>query len=77
MLLPKDTNPEYTTYYHGAVIASVINNSIEDQIDFIDLFEEVKKSYNLSLQSFIFALDWLFVLGSIKLNDIGRIEKCF
>lgn len=77
MLLPKDTNPKYTTYYHGAVIASVIKEFREKQIDFIDLFEEVKKSFKLSLQSFIFALDWLFVLGSIRLNDTGKIERCF
>lgn len=77
MLLPKDINPVNTLYFNGALAINAMNSSGTSTIDFFDLFEKLKASNKISFQSYIFALDWLFLIGSIKLGESGKIEKCF
>lgn len=77
MLLPKDINPINTLYFNGALAINTMNSTPKKSIDFFELYEKLKASNNLSFQSYIFALDWLFLIGSIKLGTYGKIEKCF
>jgi hypothetical protein len=77
MLLPEDINPTNTLYYNGAIAINAINSSELKNIDFFELYEKLKASNQISFQSYIFALDWLYLLGSIKLGSNGKIEKCF
>jgi hypothetical protein len=77
MLLPKDTNPKNTVYYNGALTLNVIKESDKKTFDSFDLYEKLKQYYNLSFQSYLFALDWLFLIGAIKLAKNGKMEKCF
>ena len=77
MLLPKDINPTNTLYFNGALAIKAMNSSDTKTIDFFELYEKLKASNQISFQSYIFALDWLYLIGSIKLGGHGKIEKCF
>lgn len=77
MLLPRDTKPEKTAYFNGALIIKALESRAPVTVDFFELFGEIKRDHGISLQAFIYALDWLFLLGSIKLAGNGEIEKCF
>lgn len=77
MLLPKDINPTNTVYYNGALALSVLEGSGNTKFDFLELYSKVRLRKDISLQSYVLSLDWLFILGSIKLDHNGKIEKCF
>jgi hypothetical protein len=77
MLLPRNTSPLNTSYYFGAIITAILESTDEASIEFLTLFEETKSRCMISMQSFILALDWLYILGSIKADNTGNIKKCF
>lgn len=77
MLLPKDINPVNTLYFNGALAINAMNSTTAQSIDFFELYERLKVSNRLSFQSYIFALDWLYLIGCIKHGTKGKIEKCF
>jgi hypothetical protein len=77
MLLPQDINPTNTLYFNGALAINAMNSTDEKSIDFFELYKKLKASNQISFQSYIFALDWLYLIGSIKLGRQGKIEKCF
>lgn len=77
MLLPKNTNPAFSTYYYGAIVLAVLKSEQEDEFDFLELFQNVSLIEKMSIKAFTLALDWLYLLGSVKMSDIGKIEKCF
>ena len=72
MLMPNDTNPKKSLFYIGGLILRTIksNNYTLDQI-YIYLNQEENVSYQL----LILALDWLFILGAISVEN-GGIIKC-
>lgn len=75
MILPVDINPTNSLYFTGGLILEKVES--QNSFDFFDLFNKTKESRNISLQSFILALDWLFLVGSIELDNKGKIIKCF
>jgi hypothetical protein len=77
MLLPKNTNPSFSLYYYGAIVLRHLE-SVEDlYFDFLKLYYDVNAGEKISMQSFTLTLDWLYLIGSIKFSDEGRIQKCF
>lgn len=77
MLLSRDIKPTNNIYFNGAIVLKVIENIKSNSIEFLELYELVKARHTMSLQTFILSIDWLFLLGSIKTNRQGEIEKCF
>ncbi|MDR1747873.1 MAG: hypothetical protein LBR47_02305 [Spirochaetaceae bacterium] len=77
MIVSKNTHPERDLYYLGAKTIEVLNSSIQEEWDFLDLFAEVNTREKISLNLFSLVLDWLFILGVIRLNEKGEIRKCF
>lgn len=77
MLLPKDINPINTVYYNGSVALKALKATSEKTVDFVELFQVVQKTDKITFQSYILSLDWLFLVGSIRLAPDGKIEKCF
>ncbi len=75
MLLPQDINPINSLYFTGGLILGKVESKIS--FDFFELYDKTKESRNISMQSFILALDWLFLLGSIGMDKNGKITKCF
>lgn len=76
MILNRDLNPQYCGYYIGAIILNEIKNSQCNSIDFMDLYMRIKIKHDVSIFSFSFALDWLFLIGAVKVEQ-GLIKKCF
>ncbi|NRB11305.1 MAG: hypothetical protein HRU35_06830 [Rickettsiaceae bacterium] len=76
MIINKNFHPEQSLYYWGAVVLDVIKTFADKSIDYLTIYEEVKKEYNISFELFSLTLDWLFILGTIE-NKKGRIKKCF
>ena len=77
MILPKDINPVNTLYFNGALVIKSLEQTNSEDIDFFELYKKLRESNQLSFQSYIFAIDWLYLLGSVKINNKGLLEKCF
>jgi len=79
MIVNKDIHPERKIYYLGALILDAIKQSKAKEIDFFDTYQKVNchSKTKISIMLFTLALDWLYLLGIIKNNNQGRIEKCF
>lgn len=78
MIIGQDIHPERSLYYWGSLILGMLGSTDESvgEINPIFLFEELKNSHNISFESYLLALDWLFILGAIE-GKRGSIKKCF
>jgi hypothetical protein len=45
-------------------------------VDYLSIYEGLRKEENISSEIFFLTLDWLFLLGAIKLEE-GVVSKCF
>ena len=77
MIVSKDINPERDVYYLGAKVIEILSNKNNPSINYIDVFEELKLSEDVSITLFILVLDWLYLSGAISKIEKGRIVKCF
>ncbi len=77
MIVNRNTNPEKDLYYLGGKVIELLNYSNNTKFDFLSLFQEMNKHYNISINLFSLVLDWLFILGVIRNGKKGAIEKCF
>ncbi|EKD25226.1 MAG: hypothetical protein ACD_80C00101G0002 [uncultured bacterium (gcode 4)] len=77
MFLDKDTNPTNDIYYIGALILDVLGKEQSKMVDFFDIYQHLVKTQKVTVNLFIFALDWLFLIGLIKKGNKGYLEKCF
>jgi len=77
MILPKEIKPEKSLYVIGARILKILEEYHLGVIDVYLLYELFKsENKNISFNYFMYALDWLFIIDSIKLKDT-KIQKCF
>jgi hypothetical protein len=77
MIVSKDINPIRDTYYLGAKIIEVIENSDVENHDFISIYEVLKYREKISFSLFALTLDWLYIIGAIDKPTNGKIIKCF
>ncbi|WP_420843397.1 ABC-three component system middle component 6 [Leptospira alstonii] len=77
MLVSNDMNPSNSIYLVAAKILQILNDESEVKVDLLDLYSRLVKLHKTSMQLYILALDWLFLLGKIKKNQEGKIDKCF
>ena len=76
MIISKDIKPERQIYHLGAMLLKVLHDTPSGNIEVFDLFEHMNNNETVSVNAFIFTLDWLFLLGAIT-NDRGLVVKCF
>ena len=76
MILGKDIRPERKIYYLGSLVIDVLNGYPKKEFDFFDVYRDINERMTISMNSFVLALDWLFILGLIRFKT-GSIEKCF
>ncbi len=74
MLIPDNIHPKNTIYYNGAFVLKSLQD--KDNMDFIDLYQDVKKKCNISFSLFILCLDWLFLINVAELNNEGVVKLC-
>lgn len=72
MIINKDINPERQIYYISSLILKELKNK---NSNFFEIYSNLKKKTNLSINLFVFSIDWLFLLGIIKIEK-GEILKC-
>lgn len=75
MLLPKDINPENSIYYYGSLVLERLLSIPHREEDIINLYHFVKTN-NISITSFSLTLDWLYLIGAVKINDKGKVILC-
>ncbi len=77
MILGKDINPENNIYYIGSLVIQALKQQNNSKYDFLELFSLIDNNQNkISINSYSMALNWLFILGVIKIEK-GSIKKCF
>ncbi len=75
MIIGKDVHPERKIYYLSALVLKSISESSTKNINILSIYEELRETKIVSLNTFTLALDWLFLLGAINYEN-GYIEKC-
>ena len=69
-----DSDPKINPINIGATILNKMATSDFTQIDIEELYEVINHEFGSSYEVFAYALDWLFVIGAINLNENGLIE---
>lgn len=73
MLLPDNIHPEHSIYYNGALVLKVLLQ--KKKLELFELYQEVKKTTNMSFPIFILCLDWLYLINIAELKE-GNIALC-
>ena len=77
MIASKDIHPERDVYYLGAKVINILSNKNTSTKNYIDVFEELNRSENVSICLFTLVLDWLYISGAVSGMENGIIVKCF
>ncbi|HRB70561.1 MAG TPA: hypothetical protein PK776_01800 [Flavobacterium sp.] len=80
MLLPQDITPEKSLYVIGGRIIDTFNYINRAVIDIKILYSsyiEKFKQEDLSFSYFLYALDWLYLIGFVEIYNNTKIKRCF
>ncbi|AZI67471.1 hypothetical protein EIB71_07220 [Kaistella daneshvariae] len=77
MIVNKNINPERDLYYLGGKVIEILDNSNNAKFDYFELYSTLIKNHDISINLFTLVLDWLFILGAVKKDKKGLLEKCF
>lgn len=74
LLLDKNAEPKKTIFYLSVIVYNLILKGIVNiESLYIELQKVIKDEINYNF--FILALDFLFLLDKIKINDEGELEN--
>lgn len=77
MIINNVTEPKKSLYIIGAYIIDIINQSEQNSIDPIDLYNiYIIYINNISINYFYLALDWLYMIELINVDHVGNIKLC-
>jgi hypothetical protein len=68
LIVSKDINPQNTIYFLGAQLLNVLFDN-DGESDFISAFQVINNQKKISVSLFTLAVDWLFLLGLIELDQ--------
>ncbi len=74
MLLPINIDPRNSLYYYGAIVLCELKK--RPSFDLMTLFSLCKNRSNVSFESFLLTLDWLFLIRIIETNGKGELKLC-
>jgi hypothetical protein len=78
MILPRDIKPEYSLYFIGGQLLETIKKQNTKEFDLLDLYQShTNKNFDCSFNQYLLAIDWLYLLDLVSLNNKGQLEKCF
>jgi len=69
-----DSDPMLNPIYLGASILNEFHCSSYTEIKIESLYMIIKDKFDTSYEVFAVALDWLFVIGIIDINENGLLE---
>ena len=73
MILNKDINPEYSLYHVGSYILEMLIE-MDKKSSFSVLYNAVYSENKTTVNLFSLALDWLYVIDAIYLDEKGVIR---
>ena len=73
MILNQNFNPDRQVYYLGARLLEIIPRS--NPIVFFDAYQALQDIEKISMSLFMLIVDWLYLLGAIKLEQ-GKLLRC-
>ena len=76
MILNQDIKPEKQAYYLGSKILFVLKDEPSEQVQLLNVFEQINQKEKVSYHAFSMAMNWLYLIGAIELNERTLI-KCF
>lgn len=77
MIISRGSKPEYSLYFLGAEILKVLQATRKSRYDSFQLYKKIKlHKPTYSLNQYLLALDWLFLLGAVYLTPEGRLRLC-
>jgi hypothetical protein len=76
VILNKDVRPDRKIYYIGSLIIEKLMVSPGQSVDYLSIYEGLREEEDITSEIFFLTLDWLFLLGAIKLEE-GVVRKCF
>ena len=79
MIVSNSLSPKLTLYYIGSKLISILKNERFGVTDSYILFEKLLEETNerISFTHYMYALNWLYLLDLVKLDDNGDIRRCF
>lgn len=79
MIISNSIKPQNTIYYLGAKLIQCIQSQPSKVLDSIILFEKFQTIVpsKVSFVQYMYALNWLFLLDLVEINDKGDIVICF
>jgi hypothetical protein len=77
MIISNDIKPDRDLYFLGGKVIEVLISSEEAEVDYFDLFQKMNSQWEITINLYTLALDWLFIIGVIENASNGRIKKCF
>jgi len=69
-----DSDPTLNPIYIGASILNNLSSFEYSEVKIEKLYEGVKVEFGASYDVFVYTLDWLYVVGAIRLNEKGNVE---
>ncbi|PQJ29658.1 ABC-three component system middle component 6 [Rubritalea profundi] len=76
MIVNQDIKPEKQAYYLGSLILSALKENSSKKIQLLDVFEQINKNEKVSYHAFSMAMNWLYLIGAIKLKG-KHLTQCF
>ncbi len=80
MITPRDIKPEKSLYAIGAILIQALKQFKSDSVRLEDLYKNFSllSGEKITFSYFSYAVDWLFLLGLIKIGEKpSEITKCF
>ncbi|WP_434335211.1 ABC-three component system middle component 6 [Mycoplasma capricolum] len=74
MLLPKNIHPKTSVYYNAYIVLKELKKY--DKIHIMELFININQENVISLALYTLCLDWLFIIGCIKMDNKGCVRLC-
>jgi len=69
--------PDRSLFVIGANIIQIFKDNLGTAFNIIKLCDDYEISYGeISYAYFIYALDWLFIIGMVRLTDKGELSLC-
>lgn len=79
MIIPDEIKPDYSFYVIGAQIIQFFNSEPLGVFDVYILYDKFTEKFGekVSLNYFLYAIDWLFLLNLVSFYDNNEIKRCF
>lgn len=75
MLILTERNPENSLYFLGSEVLKILLDQ-DDGLFLSEIYQHISKNNKVGLNRVILSLDWLYMIGSIKLSEQGKISLC-